>query len=541
VTQSVEEIDSKVKIVRLNKRVGLLAVVAFLMPFSMSVWQFFDADSGRQLLSPFIFSDASLYHYSAWYKFVFSEQSYVSKLIAFSPYERVLTESFKIFGYSTVTSFAINAVLSGLTCLMIVLVTWQLFTVRAAWFAIFIYSFSTPILFFSGLTLKTMFVLFLTSSALLLAVLYFKKRAVYLSVGFSLLILTASIDRIHVLVGLVIFLVFLCWPSSNAQHSRQYRLSAASVVLVVALALFVSNMQYGAEPRYVSNVGLNIYLGHSKPDNFLLEVQGVRNHIIGHREDSRKIAERHAQKQLSQAEVTGYWVRQALDYIKNNPELYLRGQVQKMHHIFSAQSASFVGERAYLWRDQRWPLRFTFIDFALIFSLFVVASVALLKRRQMTRQEGFLLVFCVVYLFSLMATIVIERYRMVALVCMIPMAAWGLAYLSKSLVERWRLLIIGVLVFFASHLLAFTAPSDHKLKYDEHLLREKKADNNRHRRFHAAKTEIESNLNLRTCANFQRQLKKNKYYFDLSGTGRVCGALRKKDRLKKVELGQSVE
>jgi len=491
VTQSVEEIDSKVKIVRLNKRVGLLAVVAFLMPFSMSVWQFFDADSGRQLLSPFIFSDASLYHYSAWYKFVFSEQSYVSKLIAFSPYERVLTESFKIFGYSTVTSFAINAILSGLTCLMIVLVTWQL-----------------------------------TSSALLLAVLYFKKRAVYLSVGFSLLILTASIDRIHVLVGLVIFLVFLCWPSSNAQHSRQYRLSAASVVLVVALALFVSNMQYGAEPRYVSNVGLNIYLGHSKPDNFLLEVQGVRNHIIGHREDSRKIAERHAQKQLSQAEVTGYWVRQALDYIKNNPEFYLRGQMQKLHHIFSAQSASFVGERAYLWRDQRWPLRFTFIDFALIFSLFVVASVALLKRRQMTRQEGFLLVFCVVYLFSLMATIVIERYRMVALVCMIPMAAWGLAYLSESLVERWRLLIIGVLVFFASQLLAFTAPSDHKLKYDEHLLREKKADNNRHRRFHAAKTEIESNLNLRTCANFQRQLKKNKYYFDLSGTGRVCGALR---------------
>jgi len=280
-TQRSSIINSKPAFVGRNGDYIVLLMVAFLLPFVLSIWQLVSADFGRQLLSPFAFSDASLYHYSAWYKSVFFVDSYVSEIIVFSPYERLLTGSLKLFGQSTITPFVLNAILSGLTCLMLVAITWQLFTPRSAWLALFIYCFTTPILFFTGVTLKTCLVVFLSSSAILLAILYFERRSVYLAIGFCLLILLAGIDRIHVLVGLVAFLVFLCWPSSNPDHTRQDRLAALAIVLLIAVTLLASSARNGAETKYVSNIGINVYLGHSKPDNFLLKVRGVRNNIIG--------------------------------------------------------------------------------------------------------------------------------------------------------------------------------------------------------------------------------------------------------------------
>lgn len=510
-----------------NSRYVVLLMLSFLLPFVMSIWQLVDADFGRQLLSPFAFSDAALYHYSAWYKSVFLVDSYVSEIIVFSPYERLLTQALSLFGYSAVTPFVLNAIFSGLTCVMIVTITWQLFTPRSAWLALLIYCFATPILFFTGLTLKTGFVVFLTTSAILLGVLFFKRRAVYLAIGFSLLILLASVDRIHVLVGLVIFFAFLCWPSSNHDHARRYRFSALAIVLVMVSAFLVSSLQYGAEPKYVSNVGLNIYLGHSKPGNFLLKAKGVRNHIIGHRVDSKRLAERHAQRELSQAEVTQYWLIKTWDYIKTNPVRYLDGQRQKLHHLFAAQSNSFVSERANLWRGERWPLTLTFIDFSLVFGLFCVAVVTLFKRGGINRQQGFLLVFCVTYLLSGMATIVIERYRMVALVCMIPMAAWAVVYLCENIKERWYLLAFGVSIFACSQLLAYTAPANYFAQFDRHLSLEKKALNGRNVDFYKAKQKLETELNFAACSKFQRELGRNKFGFDVQKTKRFCRSLNK--------------
>lgn len=502
-----------------------LLMVSFLMPFLFSVWQLIDADFGRFLLSPFAFSDASLYHYSAWYKSVFMTESYVSELIVFSPYERLLSASLKIFGHSTITPFVLNAVLNGLTCTMIVATTWQLFSPRSGWAALVIYCFTTPILFFSGLTIKTFLVLFLTSSAILLGVLFFKRPRIYLAIGFCLLMLLASIDRVHVLIGIVVFLGFLCWPSPN--HTHEYRFSVIAIILLGTISFWVSSNQYGAEPKFVSNIGLNIYLGHSAPDNFLLQVRGVRNHIIGHRVDSKRLAEMRMKQELSQAEVTHYWLSQASDYIKNNPGSYLRGQAQKLHHLFAAKSNSLVGERANLWRGERWPLKLTFIDFALIFSLFVVAAIGLFKSGGVNRQQGFLVVFCVLYLLSGMATLVIERYRMVALVLMIPMAAWAAIYLCENIKNRWRLLLLGMAVFASSQLLAYTAPAQYRVKFDKHLAAEKNAASGRITDFYAAQHQLESELSVRACTRFLRELSRNKFDFDFERTQRACKSFRK--------------
>ena len=201
--------------------------------------------------------------------------------------------------------------------------------------------------------------------------------------------------------------------------------------------------------------------------------------------------------------------------------------MQKMHHLFAAQSHSFVGERAYLWRGERWPLRLTFIDFSVVFSLFMVACMTMLRNTEVTREERFLLTFCFIYLLSLMATIVTERYRMVAFVCMIPLAAHGLVCLFSNSLVRWRLLSVASVVFLMSQLLAHTAPAEYKTDFDKHLAIEKRADNNNFKRFLGARLAVESNLDRRSCANFQRQLKSNNFDFDLQANARRCRGLKK--------------
>jgi len=527
----------KVASAPLNNGYLSLLAVSFLLPFSLCIWQFVDADFGRSLLSPLPFSDASLYHYSAWYKSVFFSESYVSEIIVFSPYERLLTGLFKLFGHTTITPFVFNAVLSGLTCMALVTITLQLFSLRSAWVALGIYCFTTPILFFSGVTLKSSLVLFLTIAAILMAILFFKRRNNYFALAFCVLILVASIDRVHVLVGLVIYFIFLCWPCADRNHTRQYRRTALVLLLFISVAYGASSVRYGAEPKYVSSVGLNIYIGHSAPDNFLLKVPGIRNHIIGHRVDSKRLAERNAQRTLSQAEfsqaefsqaeVTQYWLSKTTDYIKHNPTAYLRGQGQKLHHLFAAQSNSSVSERAYLWRGERWPLRFTFIDFALIFALFSVAVVVLFRQASISRQQGFLLAFCLLYLLSVMTTIVTERYRLIGLVCMIPMAAWAVIYLCENIKRGWRLFVLGFVVFASSQFLAYTAPAQYQAQFDKHLSLEKRAHNGRYSEFQAAKQKLESDPSYESCMEFKRQLSRNKFSFDLRRTQQGCMMLRK--------------
>lgn len=247
--------------------------------------------------------------------------------------------------------------------------------------------------------------------------------------------------------------------------------------------------------------------------------------LLGHRVDSKRLAERSAQRSLSQAEVTQFWLIKTLGYIANSPLSYLKGQQQKLHHLFAAQSNSFVGERAHLWRGERWPLKFTFIDFALIFALFIVAVIALVQHAELSRQHGFLVAFCIMYLLSGMATIVIERYRLVALVCMIPMAAWAGIYLCENIWHRWRLLLIGTSVFAGSQFLAYSAPAQYRAHFDKYLSLEKEAINGRIVDFHTAKAELESERSMHACEKFQRELGRNSFGFDLQRTKRACALL----------------
>lgn len=502
----------------------LLGFVGFFLPFLFSIWQFVAADFGAELVSAYSLSDAALYHYSAWYKATFSSNSFVSDVIALSPYERLLTLIIGVFGQSNTVPFILNAFLSGLACLCITITTSILFGRKAAWVALLLFSFSAPILFFSGTTLKTLLVLCLLSSANLAAVLFLKreKNSWWLLAVFTICLIVGSIDRIHILTALVVMLLILAWPCEDKSKLRSRRRSAIVLGMIFVVCFGASSIKYGSEPKYVSSVGLNIYLGHSAPNNFSLDVDGVKNNIIGHRLDPKKVAQRALGRELDQAAVSGYWVSETLAYIKENPGSYLRGQLQKAHHLFAKISNSLVGERVDVWRSERWPLKLAFFDFGALIALFCV-GVILLRRRGYSIDAVYLVVGGSSYLASVMLTIVVERYRLAVFAFMLPIAAYALTTMLSNLRLHKNLVALTGLIFAMSYLLMLTAPSKLSTNREEVRGMEISLRNGEMRGFYLLRSRLDSGTSIsEVCKPLESSLKNARYVWDVSRLRRVC-------------------
>jgi len=500
-------------------------LVAFLLPFGLAIWQIITAEMGQLLVSPHLFSDAALFHYSAWFKSVFSEQSYVSEIIAFSPYESLLTAWLNLFAYSNSSPFILNAVLSGLSCLVITNISTQLFDPKTAWASLILYSFCTPILFFTGVTLKTGLVILLFACTVNLIVRYLRAPSIPILFAIVACILIASIDRIHVLSSAVI----LCGVMlMNARKPDERRKTLSHLLIFIgAFGVFKawSDYHYGDEPAYVSNVGLNIYLGHSKPDNFLLNVAGVRNHFIGHRTDSKTVADIALGADLNQSQVSAYWLNKTLDYIKSNPADYLRHQRQKLHHLFANSASSANGEMPHLWQFKRWPLALAIVGFAAFYAFYVLGIYALHQQSRCNKSTVILITISLIYLASMMTTIVFERYRLSAIVVMLPIVSFGLVN-CITVVKNSRLIgLLGIGIFSASYALAYTAPAEHIKNQDRLYQQEVGARTDKVTEHYQARAALDTTLNRATCTRFLRSLRAVRYQFDYERVRNKCRQL----------------
>jgi len=409
-------------------------IFAVILLLGLHYWQIKNTDNARELLAVKPYSDAYLYHYSAWFKASVSEGSFVSKILAFSPYEILLSYSIKLFGHSNVAPFILNSLLSVISCILLISCTKRMFSEQAAIICAALYLFCDPILFFNGTTLKTNLVICLTTISLWCSISFFstyKKRWVIL---LSISMFMCAIERVHVLVFPIAFLIILWTNVTRLNVVKKIRYSAICLSCLFIMYA-ISSLSYP--------IGLNIYLGHTKPDNWNLWVDGVRNNLIGHREDAKKLAEKDMGKSLSNSEVTEFWLLKTIDYIKSNPGLYLKSQTQKLGFIFSP--TTYQSQESYHhWRKKEAPLSFAFINFATIFPLFIIGLVLLKKKKMTSKASNLTVLASVLYLASLMATIVIERYRVTAFVFMIP-----IALIKKD--RKIVFVIIFLVIFTALH------------------------------------------------------------------------------------------
>jgi len=400
----------------------------------------------------------------------------------------------------------------------------KMFSLQAAVIAGFLYLLCDPILFFSGTTLKTNIVICLASLSLWLAILFFDTQQKRWLVLFCVTVFICAIDRIHILV-LPIGLLITLWLT-NTGLTVLKRAEASIICGICFFSMYgLSSLSYESEPEYLSPIGLNIYLGHSKPDNWNLWVEDIPNNLIGHREGAKKVAEKDLGKQLNNSQVTTYWLTRTLDYIKANPTQYLKAQSQKLIFLMSPSNYS-IQEVYHHWRKRSVPLMFAFINFSILFPLFVIGMISARntnRSKQVSGARNFTIVSGIIYLASLMTTIVIERYRVTAFVFMIPIASFALLQLSQLWKHKPAWIAAFLLMFLASITIGSFATND---LTDDRLarleLREKQRRLDRKEWFNLRSTIDQQKLSRDTCLAMQTALTNTNYHRDLKTLAIAC-------------------
>ena len=512
--------------IKVNKyKENAIRILFMFLVGLMSYWQIFNNNNGLELLAVMPFSDAYLYHYSAWFKATISEQGHLSKVLSFSPYELVLTNTIKLFGNSNLTPFIVNSLLSILSCLSLINISLRMFNKKVAIICASLYLFCSPILFFSGTTLKTNLVILFASLSYWSAFHFYQSKKAYWIIIFTVVTMFCAIDRIHILSVLFVFLYVLITSKEHTDIKAKTNYTLVFIMSIVALYSF-SAYKYQAEPEYLSPVGLNIYLGHSKPDNWSLRVKGVRNNIIGHREDARKVAEKETKKTLTNSEVTSFWLKKTWLYITSNPKEYIKAQVQKLVLLFSPKP--YLSQESYQhWRSKKFPLNIAFVDFSLIFPLFLIGSFLLIKKdKPLLNQYWFSILSGFIYLFSIMSTIVIERYRVTALIFMLPIASYALTQLFKKKYKGLQIFICLTLLYSCSQFLGTKMST--KQTNEWYTKRELKDHDFRKQQLNwfRLRAELDSKpLSLEKCYEIKNELTAINFHRDLKALSQTCSQL----------------
>lgn len=422
-----------------------LFLVASLLTLAVHLAYIAATDWGAGLLPVYPKSDSYLFLHRAWFEaFVAADGGYSRLFVPDTPYLWLLAGAYKQFGPEEWVPFVLNALLAAITAGFVALTTRKLFDLKAAYCAGVLFAFCGPVVFFSGITIKTSLVMTLLATAGYFAITHFQSRsAISLVVALSLLGL-AVLDRNNAMVIVVLLAGIVLWSDFG---ERDWVRGLRDVSLMLALAVMLIGA-WGSTTTGVgtrgSPLGVNFYSGNSPESRggyTPFNPNEVRNSAIGHYLDAPRVAETAAGYRLTQTEVTLYWLGKSWGYYSTHPEEYAVLQLRKAG-LLMARYAQGAPEEYRIWRWQRPVLRLAFVDFGLVLSLGVLGM--WLARRRLWRVDSvYFIAGALLYGGTVWLFFVTDRLRMPLLIWLLPYAGFALTRILRRQSARQ---FVGVLM-----------------------------------------------------------------------------------------------
>lgn len=430
-----------------------LPVAIFFSAFFVHLLHIGFAGWGKELLSPYAFSDEYLYLHRAWHMaFVNAAGGYMGEILSVSPYARLLTWAYQLLGAGVWVPLLVNSILLSLAVTFMALATKRLFTEKVAWIAGLVGVLSGPLVFFAGVTHKTNLVLFFLACGIYFSLRYLNRRQLSTLFLASLCILSATVERYQVLF---IFLVFLLFVFKPLWHTRQFKKMLQPSAVVLASVVIVAGLYVGTGNNKASNMvsplGINVYVSYA-PGAWggFTPVRSVGNDIISHRINTKKVAEKETGETLSHFEVQWHWIHKAFSYYLSVPQDLVLLQARKFVLLF-AQGSQGQPEEYRVWRWDRPALVIAFFDYGMILSLALLAFY-FLRKEKTTPEIIFITSSVIVYAFGVWLFFVQERYRMPIYLMLIPFAAYAVNKLYTEFKQhrRYQYIVVLLLVYAAT-------------------------------------------------------------------------------------------
>ncbi len=348
-------------------------------------------------------------------------------------YPYFLAVFYKVFGHDLVLVRTFQCVIGSINCVLIYLITREVYGKKAAWISGILSIFYGVFLYYDGMINKPFLGLFLIDSAILAFIYGVRKE------GGGLCFLTGCFLGLAVMVRANILLLmplFLCWIVLYSKGAKRLTLSI-SLLAGVALALSPSAIHnYMASGHFVlttSQAGANFYIGNQSGNNTGTYVPPpfVRATPEFEETDFRAKAEFEMGKKLTAPEVSSYWMKETLNVIQAEPMRFLKNLWLKTRLFLNEHEVpdnhSYLFFKTYYSNLLKWnPL-----DFGIIGPLGLAGLLFALFRRGDTPFAKFLPLFFLFYLGSIVPFYIFSRYRLPAVPVAIMLSSFFLVTLAE--------------------------------------------------------------------------------------------------------------
>lgn len=349
----------------------------------------------------------------------------------------------------------LQCLLGALTVLLLWGITEQLFSRRAAWLAAAALCVYPPALLLPSLFLKPN--LFLPIFGLFLWGILRAEIPHRRWVGIGMLGGLGALLRGNLLILLPLFLL---WPLGRARLERLpwRRAVGASALFALGVALvlgpvFVRNHVVGGQfALTTSGAGTNVYGGNNAENPYGVAtefpwVRGIPRYEAG---DWRREAERRLGRELNGSESSSYWLGQVVESLKADPGLHVSILWNKLRLALNDYE---VPDNHHLGWDARYVplLRLPWPGFGLLGGIALGGLLLALVRRDLGEGRGQLALAFVLYLGTIVVTVMSMRARLPLTVTLFPFFGYGCTRLAGAWKrgEGWTttaLLGLGVLL-----------------------------------------------------------------------------------------------
>jgi 4-amino-4-deoxy-L-arabinose transferase-like glycosyltransferase/Flp pilus assembly protein TadD len=218
------------------------------------------------------------------------------------------------------------------------------------------------------------------------------------------------LNRPNILIAAVLVAVVLLL-------TRQLRLAVALAAgLLVALSpVAIRNLAVAGEFSLVSSHGgLNFYIGNNaQATGFYNPVPGITPSIVGQEKDAKALAERRMSRTLTDAEVSSYFVGEALMWMREHPAEAAALMLHKLRFTFHAQHVALPHSYPFYANETGSLLRFLVVGPWLLVPLGLVGLIVAAPR---TTGYFAWVSFVPAYALAVAVFFVAERYRLPLLV-----------------------------------------------------------------------------------------------------------------------------
>ena len=342
---------------------------------------------------------------------------------------------YAIAGHSLLMVRVCQAVIGTTACVLLALAARRLYSERAGLIAGLGLALYAPAIFSDGLLQKTVLDLFFICLVLwIISGLVDEpaKRSRWFWLGMSLGGLALTRENALAIVGAILLV-----PPGRSQSAHPQRLLHAGVLVlglaVVLLPVAARNRIVGGEWHLTtSQFGPNLYIGNNPhADGTYGALREGRGSPEYERQDAIEIAEAAAGRRLTPGEVSSFWVRQTMEFVRSQPGAWLTLMSTKAVLLWNR--TEFVDTESQASYEDSSSLLYALAPvghFGILVPLAILGIIATWADRS---RAGVYYAMTAAYAASVVLFYVSARYRMPLVPLLILFAAAGLASLTTFL------------------------------------------------------------------------------------------------------------